>query len=298
MNRVSPTLRQRRLGMVLRGLRTTDGRTAEQVAEALGWSRTKVQRLEDSPRKPVLKEILRLLEAYSVDEVRRAEILELASQARRRGWWDTWRTQISKDYDTYIGLENEARSLRTFEVANIPGLLQTPAYARALMTARRPDAAEEEIEARVRVRTARQEQLLAGADPVRLWAVMGEGAVRRLVGGPDVMREQLEHLRKAGELPNVTLQILDYAAGAAPAQGPFVVMDFAEPGDPEVVYLETPGGAVWVEERAEVDRHLADHVRLVDAALTEEHSRELIGRLAASLNPRAKADSDHVAKEQ
>lgn len=283
MARISPTLRQRRLGMLLRELRSEDGRTSIEVARALGWSPSKVQRLEDSPRKPVVKEIIKLLDAYGVDEPKRGEILEVVAQARQRGWWDTYRTSISRDYDMFIGLENEAHNLRTFEIANIPGLLQTAAYARALMTARRPDMPVEEIEARVAVRTARQEHLLTGPEPVQLWAVLSEGALRRQVGGAAVMRDQLEHLLMAAKLPNVTIQVLDYAAGAAPAAGPFVVIDFAQRTDPEVVYLETPGGAIWVEEKAETDRYLLGFVRLIDAALSEQHSLKLIGKLAGSL---------------
>ncbi|WP_433233962.1 helix-turn-helix domain-containing protein [Actinomadura nitritigenes] len=281
--RISPTLRQRRLGMLLRELRSEDGRTSIEVARALGWSPSKVQRLEDAPRKPVVKEIIKLLDAYGVGDPKRGEILELVAQARQRGWWDTYRTSISRDYDMFIGLENEAKTLRTFEIVNIPGLLQTAGYARALMTARRPDMPAEEIEARVAVRTARQEHLLTGPDPVRLWAVLSEGALRRQVGGAAVMRDQLEHLLKVAELPNVTIQVLDYAAGAAPAAGPFVVIDFARRTDLEVVYLETPGGAIWVEEKSETDRYLLDFVRLVDTALTMERSLKLIGTLAGSL---------------
>lgn len=283
VNRISPTLRQRRLGMVLRELRTEDGRSAEQVADDLGWSRQKVTRLETAPRKPIVVEIVKLLDTYRVNEPRRSEVLELVRQARQRGWWDSWRSQISKDYDTYIGLETEARTLRTWETATIPGLLQTADYARALILARRPDMDPGDLEARVQVRTARQEQLLLGPDPVRLWAVMSEGTVRRMVGGEAVMREQLEHLRKMSELPNVAVQVLPFSAGAAPAQGPFVILDFAEPADPEVVYLETAGGALWVEDRDQVNGFLVDHVRLVDAALPEDHTRMLLGRLAGQL---------------
>lgn len=283
MKRISPTLRQRRLGMVLRELRADDGRTAAEVARALGWSPTKVMRLEAAPRKPIVKEVIRLLDAYGVGEPRRGEILQLVAQARRRGWWDTYRTQISKDYDAYIGLEAEARSVRTYEIGNIPGLLQTPAYARALVTARRPDMPAADVQARVNVRTARQKQLLTGPDPVRLWAVIGEGVLHRMVGGPAVMREQLEHLLASSELPSVTLQVLPYSAGAAPAQGPFVILDFQEPADPEVVYLETPAGAMWIEDRGYVAVYMVDFLRLVEAAASEDHTRQLIGRLMAEL---------------
>ncbi|WP_433469575.1 helix-turn-helix domain-containing protein [Spirillospora sp. CA-128828] len=283
VERISPTLRQRRLGMVLRRLRAENGRTTEQVAADLGWSRTKVSRLEDAPRKPILKEIERLLDAYRIGEPRRSEVLELTRQARQRGWWDNYRTQISRDYDTYIGLETEARSLRTWEVANIPGLLQTPGYARALIKARRPDMPEDDVQARVSVRTTRQEHLLTGPDPVRLWAVVGEGALRRLVGGEAVMREQLEHLRKLSELPNVTIQVLPFSAGAAPAQGPFVIMDFAEPTDPEVVYVETPAGSIWIEERGVVAVYLVDFFRLVEVSTPEDRTKKLMAKLAGEL---------------
>lgn len=283
MTRISPTLRQRRLGNLLRELRAEDGRTAEQVAADLGWSRTKVGRLEDAPRKPIVREVERLLDAYGIGEPRRGEVLELVQQARQRGWWDTYRTQISRDYDAYIGLEAEAKVLRTFEVVNIPGLLQTPGYARALVAARRPGMDPADLEARVRVRTMRQEQLLAGPSPVRLWAIMSEGALRRMVGGEAVMRDQLEHLLKMSQLPNVTVQVLPYSAGAAPAQGPFVILDFVERTDPEVVYIETPVGAIWVEDAEQVAGFLADHVRLMDASLPQDRTRALVARLAGEL---------------
>ncbi|TDB86438.1 XRE family transcriptional regulator [Actinomadura sp. KC216] len=283
MTRISPTLRQRRLGMVLRELRAEDGRTAAEVAAALGWTRQKVMRLEAAPRKPIVAEVIKLLDAYGVEDPRREEILQLVSQARERGWWDTYRTQISRDYDAYIGLEAEAVSLRTYELSNIPGLLQTAGYARALITGRRPGLDPADVDARVRVRTGRQEHLLTGPSPVHVWAVIGEGAVRREVGGRAVLREQLEHLLKMMELPNVILQILPFSAGAAPAKGPFVVIDFAERSDPEVVYLETPGGAMWIEDPEQVGQFLRDHVQLIDTSLTEDHTRRLIARLVGEL---------------
>ncbi|MCP9964067.1 DUF5753 domain-containing protein [Actinomadura madurae] len=215
---------------------------------------------------------------------RRAELLQLAREGRRRGWWADY--HVSEAYSTYVGLEAEARSLRNYEPAILPGLLQTAAYARALIATRAPHLSSEDVDELVALRIERQERLLAADDPIRLWAIVSEGALRRMVGGPRVMADQLDHLHKVAQLDHVKLQVHPFAAGAAPARGPFAVLTFSEPADPEAVYVETPAGDLWVEDAQAVAGFLAGWERLIPAALPVPDTLTVIAARANFLRAR------------
>ena len=171
-----------------------------------------------------------------------------------RGWWQKYAGLIGSEYADLIGLEAEARTIRTYEQELVPGLLQTPDYARAVVRASRPTDTTEEIDRRVEIRIERQEVLTrADPPPPRVNVVLSEGALRRPVGGPDLMRKQLEYLMRPRDRANVTVQVLPFDAGVHPSMvGPFTAMTFSDPGDLGVVYVENATSALFLEEPGEL----------------------------------------------
>ena len=208
-------------------------------------------------------------------------LIQLTREARQPGWWHSFRDVLPNPYEVYIGLEAGASSIRNFEPVVVPGLLQTADYARAMFRNGPRELDRDEVERRVEVRLARQEILARDSRP-RLWAVIDEAVIRRLVGGPDVMRGQLRHLADAAQQGKTTIQVVPYRAGAhAGTTGPFVILDFPEATDPTVVYVETLAGDIYLEERSDVDRYTLAFDRLVAAALHPDDSVQLIEQMAS-----------------
>ncbi|GAA4085024.1 helix-turn-helix transcriptional regulator [Actinomadura miaoliensis] len=288
MRRQSPTVRLRRLARLLRELREADGRSADMIARECGWhSASTLTRMENGKMsKPQVSRVSRLLDVYGVSGEAREEILELVQDARRRGWWHSYPC-LGEQYATYIGLEDEATNLRNFEPLLIPGLLQTPGYARTLITSRAPDLPDDVVDDLVDIRTRRQERLHGGA---RLWAVIGEGALRQVVGGPEVMHAQLRHLHQMAQLPDVHVQVVPFSRGVVPALGPFMILTFDDPDDPEVVYVETPVGDYWVEDPGSVAVFAESYERLVGVGLSTDATLSMIADAAARLT-RGDADA-------
>lgn len=245
----------------------------------LEWPPSKLTHMERNEWKlPRVGDIRALLEVYGVaDERRREDLLRLAREGRQRGWWHAYREMLSENYSTYIGLESEAAALLIYQPLVIPGLLQTDEYARALVHAGPAELDDAGVEQRVRVRRERQ-SILTSDDPVRIWAVIDEAALRRTGGGPEVMRAQLEHLAEAGRSARVTIQIIPFSAGlhAGVTGGSFTILQFPEEADQDAVYVDTFAGELFVEEPEEVGRfHLAFR-HLVGAALSPVDSLALI----------------------
>ena len=237
---------------VLAQLRERDGRSAAQVAETLGVAESTVTRLE-TPKHLTLPKpdlINRLLDVYSADDDTRHKVAVLVVEARQRDWWHPYKAGLQPSFATYLGLEGEVASLRIFQPALIPAVLATADYATASLCEQLPDLPEEQVVAFVAERHQHHLNLLTGPDPVRVWGVLGEGALRQVVGGPAVMAGQMLHLQRLMDLPNVTLTVLPLAAGAHPGVGPFTVLTFPEPADPEMAYLPDPLGGHWVKGRA------------------------------------------------
>ena len=198
---------------------------------------------------------------------------------RRRGC----RSAIPEWFQVYVGLEAEASSVRVYEAELVDGLLQTPDYYRAFLRAAPAAADEEQADRKIEVRLARQERL-TGEDPPEYWAVLNEAVIRRVVGGAEVMRNQLNHIADMAVLPHVNVQVLPFAAGVHPAMdGSFRILGFPEPGDPDVVYLENQAGSLYLEEAAEIDRYARMFSHLIAKALDPEESRRMIARIAADL---------------
>lgn len=247
----SPTVRRRELGSVLRSLRTGTGLTTEQVAKRLGFSRSKISRLENGRRGASRVDILQLCELYQVDEKHRLRLTELAAEGKQRGW----RPPFGLPHSDYIGLEAEAASISDYGLAIVPGLLQTPDYARAIVRAGVSARESQIVEERVRVRIARQ-QLLFSSEAPTFEAVLDESVLHRVVGSPAVMLAQLRRLLEMSELPNVTIRIVPYDAGRVPAGvNKFVILRFELSDIADIVLIEELTSHHYLEEPQQVETY-------------------------------------------
>ncbi|TDC90003.1 XRE family transcriptional regulator [Saccharopolyspora aridisoli] len=280
---VSPTVRRRRLAAELRRLRAHSEVTQQQAASHLGCTQAKIGRFETAKRSPSVGDVSALLDFYGVNNAEREQLINLARDARKRGWWHSYSDVLPEWYETYVGLEAEASSIHTYESEAIPGLLQTREYAYAITKSTLIRAHDAEIGRRVDLRIQRQGRV-TGDNPLELWAVVGEAALRRPVGGDGVLRRQLEHILKLGQLPNVTLQVMPLDAGAHPAQaGPFVILRYSNHIDPDVVYLETHVGGLYLEREIELTNYatMMDHLKAhaVDPGGSIDFIHQRIGEL-------------------
>jgi transcriptional regulator with XRE-family HTH domain len=278
----SPTVRGRRLRYELRRLREQAGLTRDETARRLDWSGSKISRIETGQSRAQTGDVRDLLDVYGVTGDPAEALVQLAREARKRGWWTAYNDVFT---GTYVGLEAEASALRTYEPQIIPGPLETEDYTRALIRAALVRADPDDIERRVQARMARQE-ILTRPDAPEIWAVLDEPVIRRPVGGAAVMKAQLRHLIDVTAAPNstITLQVLPLSVGSHPGlSGPFVILDFPSSEDPPVVYLETGTDGLYLEETAEIERYnvVFDHLRA--SALSARESASLIARLAEEM---------------
>jgi transcriptional regulator with XRE-family HTH domain len=280
----SPTVKRRRLAAELRRYRDTTGLTIEQVAEQLEWSSGKISKIENARVSVLPRDVKFLLGVYGVEDGPEREVLlALARESRQRGWWQQYGDAIPEWFEVYVGLEAEATSVSSYHGEYVPGLLQTEDYARAVHQATLVTATDEEIERRVQVRIARQSSLRAPDGP-QLWIVLNEAVLRRQVGGRAVMRKQLTDLIEASKAANITLQVLPFSAGAhAAMDSPFRLLEFADAGDPAIVYVEYASGSLYLERPAEVARYrqMFDHLRAASLPVTD--SRRLLTAAADEL---------------
>lgn len=278
----SPTLRKRRLVSELRRLREVAGLTIEEVGERLECSASKVSRIETGRVGVTPRDVRDMLDAYGADPALLDELVQLAREARRKGWWDEY-GDIAPG--RYIGFEADAESVRTYQGLMIPGLLQCEDYTRALITSVLPDASAAEVERRVKLRNARQ-ALLHEEDPLRLQVVIDEAALKRSVGGPAVMFVQVRRLLEVGVLDNVTLQVVPFSSGGhAAMDGPFVILSFPERLDPDVVYIESTRSGVYLEQPSDVLWYSEIFERLAGSALNPADSALLLEEMARDLSP-------------
>jgi transcriptional regulator with XRE-family HTH domain len=280
----SPTVRRRRLAALLRRLREDRGLTIDHVAGLLEMHPTTLSRIETGRRGILPRDLKPILDAYDITGDERESLLTLARQAKQRGWWQRYGDLLPSEYATLIGLEAEATEIRTYQHQLVPGLLQLPDYYRAIVRAFCPTDTEEELDQRVKVRMERQSRL-SSAPTLSMWAMLDEAVLRRLVSGPNVMREQLRHLADMATRPGMTFQVLPFSAGEHAAMvSPFVVLKFPEPLDPDVVYLENQTSALYVEEPNEVARYTLVYDHLAAAALSPKDSLALINQVARDLS--------------
>ncbi|MER8015600.1 helix-turn-helix transcriptional regulator [Streptomyces griseoluteus] len=272
---VNPTVRRRRLGQELRKLRELKGMTAEEVADRLLVSQSKISRLENGRRSISQRDVRDLCGVYEVEDQRMVDsLMEMARDSRQQGWWHTFG---DIPYSVYIGLETDAQSLRVYEPQLVTGLLQTRAYAEALVRGALPETSTAEIEKRVKVRMRRQERVTDDGNPLRLWVVLDEAALHRVVGSKLIMREQLEHLIELSSLPHVTVQVLPFEVGAHPGlNGQYAILEFADAADSSVVYLEGVTSDLYLEKAPDVQKYAVMYEHLRAQALPVERSQQFI----------------------
>jgi transcriptional regulator with XRE-family HTH domain len=270
-------LRRRQLGIQLRRLREAAGVTLDQAAERLGFSASKVSRIESAKTGVATRDVLTFAEVYGVPAEQAEALVQMSREAKQKGWWQVYGAVLTTGY---VGLEAAADAILAYEALVVPGLLQTEDYARAMIHAARPDGDESEVEKRVRIRIARQSSLTQD-DPLALWAILDEAVLHRPVGGPGVMRKQLNHLVMASELPNVTLQILPFAAGGhAGMDGSFTMLLYREPTDPNLLFLANAAGGLFLEKDDELQRYALIFDLLKSLARPPDDSIAMIATLA------------------
>jgi transcriptional regulator with XRE-family HTH domain len=262
-----PTVLRILLGAQLRRLREAKGISRDEAGYLIRSSDSKISRMELGRVGFKERDVADLLTLYGItDDQERQALLGLARQANTPGWWHRYGDLLPGWFQAYVGLEEAATLIRTFEVQFVPGLLQTEAYAHAVIAQGNPGAPAEEVERRVDLRLQRQ-RLLTRSGPdgsrPRLWAVVDEAALRRPIGGQQVLRGQLEHLVEATELANVTLQVLPFRVGGHAAEGgAFTILRFGEPDLPDVVYVEQLTSALYLDKGDDVDVYAAVMNRL------------------------------------
>ncbi|WP_405144041.1 helix-turn-helix domain-containing protein [Sphaerisporangium sp. NBC_01403] len=282
-----PTVRRRRLGESLRRFRNAAGLNLDDAAAAVGWKAPKLSRIENANAHIRPAEVTALLKAYAVTDPKVFSALEeLAKDAGKRGWWQTYGGIVAPAYADYISLESDSDSIRIFAPLLVPGLMQTAAYARETIAGITMTRTPEEIAALAEIRLARQAVLTRPSGPLKVWAVISEAVLhQRFAVRPDTMRDQLRRLREVSDLPNITLQIMPLDATPHPGSaGGFSLVGFPD-AMPDVVLLENLIGASYVEAVDEVKTFADAFNRIVATALSVDDSVALIARMEEGTKP-------------
>jgi len=267
------------VGARLRRLREEKGITRAQAGYTIRASESKMSRLELGRVAFKERDVSDLLVFYGLnDPEQRDAVLALVEEANRPGWWREYEDVMPGFFANYVGLEEASTALRTYETHFVPGLLQTPDYARAILASTIPPMTGMDLERAVTLRMTRQ-QVLARPEPLRVWAIVDEGALRREVGDAEVHRAQLRHLLDLAERPHVALQVLPLRNGAHAGGGSFSVLRFADPDLPDVVYVEQLVSALYIDKIEHVERYSEVMIRLSVQALTPDATLELIDKV-------------------
>jgi transcriptional regulator with XRE-family HTH domain len=270
-------VRRLHLGRILRELREQAGLSLEVAAPAFDWSSSKLSRIENGVQGVDVHGVRTMMDIYGVGGPRWEELLDLARLATKKGWWRAY----GLDDRGYVPLEAGASTVRDVTLGFVPGLLQSPAYSRAIFGSALAPRTSVELDNAVAIRTVRQERLTSDEDPLDLVALVDEAALRRPVGGREVMREQYTNLLAAAALERVVLRVLPTGLGARPAMSAgFTLLGFDDPGLPDMVYVEHPVGAIHVFKESDVARAKLVFDRLLTLALDTDASAVLIERMA------------------
>jgi hypothetical protein len=279
-----PTVPRMLVGIELHRFRETAGITPEQAAYEIRASRSKISRMENGLVRFKERDVTDLLTLYGItDEPTRTRLVTLARQANTPGWWSKYGDIMADWFESYLGLEMAASVIRTFELQFVHGLFQTEDYARAVTLLGHTGSSADEIDRRVGLRLKRQD-LLTSPTPPQVWTVLDEGALRRPVGGRQVMRAQLNHLAEMARMRHVTIQVVPFDRGGhAAAGGSFTVLRFSEPEVPDVVYLEQLTSALYLDKHEDVDHYMEVMNQLSTEALTPVESTRFITSLSREL---------------
>jgi transcriptional regulator with XRE-family HTH domain len=251
-----PVVRRRRLAAALRRLREATGLTCDEVAARLDCSASKISRIETGRVSVSPRDVRDLLGIYAVPDSQRDSLIQLARESRQKGWWQGYGDSVEPHLATYLGMESEASDIRQYSVARIPILLQTEDYARAVVTGGRTGTGRYPGPVDRAVEMMMERQRIAAASPPKLWLVMDEAALRRQVGGREVMRRQIEHLIELSSTPTTFLQVIPFGSGSYVALDlPFVILSFDHQDDPDVAAIGYATGVLWIEDTAEVSQY-------------------------------------------
>jgi transcriptional regulator with XRE-family HTH domain len=277
------TARRIVLGTQLRRLREAAGISRADAGYVIRASDSKVSRLELGRVAFKERDVSDLLTMYGVTEARdRETFLDMVKRANEPGWWRRYNDVMPNWFQDFVGLEESAARIQTYELQFVPGLLQTEAYARSILTRGRPEYALPDTERRIVLRSQRQ-KILAGINPPKLWAVMDESVLHRPIGGLRVLHEQIEHLLELSRLPNITIQIVPNHLSGYAAEGPFTILRFAEPELPDVVYIEHLAGALYLDSVDEIELYSRTFDRLTVDAETPDRSRQVLAKALAEM---------------
>ena len=275
-----PTVLRILLGAHLRRLRERVGISREEAGYHIRASGSKISRMELGRVSFKERDVIDLLAFYGVtDSEERDSLIQLTREANATPWWQKYQDAAPDWFGLYVGLEEAAQLIRVYEVQFVPGLLQTEDYARAVVMQGAPGLEPEEVERRVALRRGRQ-KLLTRDNPPRLWAIVDEAALRRPMGGKDVLAGQIQRLMDLVNEPNITLQVMPFKYGGHAAEGgAFHIMRFPEADLPDMVYVEYLTGALYIEKPEEVERYAAVMERLSVAGTSPERTREVLAGL-------------------
>lgn len=279
-----PTIARWQLGAQLKSLRERAGVTHRDIAAEIGCSESKIYKIEAGDVGLGRSDLLVMLGKYGIaDTQRRETMLDLQRQGKERGWWARY-GQLPGPYSVYIGLESAATAIRNFELAVIPGLLQTESYMRALLSEQGVHDSIDEQNRRAQVRLARQEAAFKEDPPLQLWTIIDEGALRRQIGSAEVMHDQLIHLITMSRQKHVNVQVVPFGEGAhLGTLGSFQLLEFPEDVHSPVVYVESFAGEVYLERDDDLARVTLAYTHLHSSALSATKSRELIAEIASNL---------------
>jgi transcriptional regulator with XRE-family HTH domain len=286
------TVPRRQLGRYLRELRNGQRLTVRAAAERLEWSEAKMWRIETGQSAMRSLDVQTMCQLYGADPDLTGALMGLAKETKARGWWHAYGDVIPEGFDIYIGLEEAAASIDWYESDLVPGLLQTEAYAREVITQDNSDKGADEIDRRIHLRLSRQRILSRTTAPPQLRITLNESILRRPVGSPVLMAGQLQYLAEVSELPNVSMRVVPFSRGFHPGvlSGPFLVLRFPRSGDgrdsePPTVYSDGFTGALYLDKPAEIDRYEPAFTAIWATALEERISRTLILQAAKELQP-------------
>jgi hypothetical protein len=274
------------LGAHLRRLRESKGITRSDAGWPIRASESKISRMELGRVGFKERDVADLLTLYGVtDEKERDRLLALVHDANAPGWWHSYTDVFPDWFEQYLGLEAGASLIRTYEIQFVPGLLQTKEYARAVVMLQHGTAPQSELERRVELRTTRQEALIRQAEPVQLWAVVDEAALRRPVGNLETMRRQVEHLVELAKRSNVILQVVPFRAGGhAAAGGNFSILRFPDPDLADMVYIEQLNSAQYIDKPGHADEYAVAMERLCIQAEPPERTPDILTGIIKDLS--------------
>jgi transcriptional regulator with XRE-family HTH domain len=278
-----PTIRRWQLGNELREAREAAHVTSRAAAREIEVQPSTLSKIEGGKQAIKGTYVKLLAPLYGIGPAERERLLVLAEEANVPGWWVSYGKLVPDWFRLFLGYESDASELRTYESELVPGLLQTPDYARAVALASKPDSTVAELDKQVELRRQRQQRIV-NDDPPTMHAVLNEAVLLRKVGGAEVMRNQLEHLVMLAKLPHLTLQVLPFDAGAHPAMtAPFLMLGFADVPSMNTVYLENGRGSLYLEKPADLERYRAMFEQLTRLALRPQASVKTLATVASHL---------------